>query len=407
MNYDREDTAHRNWRRAMGVTVLLVCVKLIFSILIKDTEDENTNQLRFVYYWADIPIFCVSSLYLMATIKRIDGVFLSRVIRLLMLMLGLILLATVSSLNKGVDLSTVLTSQSKLFIPIYLLIALNIRPPEVRPSKAVYRLVILVFILSFFAYFFFEPSRNRDTVFWPVYFSGLHTQAYCVFASYLTLHAYVLIVRRNEKLGWLITMVFALVLSVGYGVRTSFFCLVTYILVINFNYGFLVGLRKPFFKFILGLLFMIVLLLFFENINFLSIDSFSSGRMSEYISRIDLISNRGLMDNCFGSGAGFDLMYSDTWWWEEKGSHNDYLTIIIEFGFVYLALFCVFLVYLFRFVGKNFFSVAILMAYLISSLLSNGYMFRPMVSYVLFLSLININASFQSVGFLSKSQRRS
>jgi hypothetical protein len=317
-----------------------------------------------------------------------------RILKLLLIIVFLIGLAMFTSLSKGISLNTVLTSQLKLFLPIFLLIVFNVYPSGTKPSKAVYWMISLVFVISLYAYFFLEPSRNRDAFFWPIYFSGLHTHAYCVFGSFLMLHAHAVLHGKNVKTSWFLVLLFLLILGYGYGVRTSLFCLIGYVLVISYEKGVLAHIQKPMVKFFLAMIIIISGVLFVDEFNLLSLDGFSSGRLSEYLSRIDLIKNRGWLENAFGSGAGYDLMYSDTWWWEEKGSHNDYLTILIEFGLVYLMVFVFFLWRLFHVIRANHFTTAIFVAYLLSSFLSNGYMFRPMAAYVLFLSLININVLF-------------
>ncbi len=386
--------AQKNWQRMLALVVFFICVKLLFSVLIKDDDDDTASPLKFVYYWSDVPILIFSSFYFFTTIRKLNQQFFLKTMRLLLLMVSLIILASISSLSKGVELNTVITSQLKLFLPIYLLIVFNIFPTRNRPSPFIYGMVLLVFVISLYAFYFLEPSRNRDAFFWPVYFSGLHTHAYCVFGSYLMLHAYLLIFNGRIKMSWLITALFAMILGFGYGVRTSLFCLLAYIVFLNLENGLFSQLKKPFMKFFLTLVLVSFGLLLFDDFDLLSLDGFSSGRLSEYFSRIELIKNRGWLENGFGSGAGFDLMYSDTWWWEEKGSHNDYLTILIEFGLVYLILFLILLWRLFKIVCTNYFSKAIFFAYLLSSFLSNGYMFRPMAAYVLFLSVININVAF-------------
>jgi hypothetical protein len=395
-----ENNKGRTWHVLMTMLVFSICVKLFFSIVIKEYSEDQDSTYRIVYYLADLPVLFLSVFHIIVSRRYFKQEYYLKVMKTLFVMFVLVILAVVSSMSKGVSMITAVNSQLKIFLPILMLIGFNMFPYRARLNRGVGVMTILILLISIYAFLFLEPSRNRDAYYWPIYFSGLHTHAYVVFASFVFIHFYFFSIARMRKITLLVSFLFALILGYGYGVRTSLMCLVTYLFVFYANNGKWFLVKKS--SILFGLSFLLIVFLFFiaDNIDLLTFDGFSSGRLSEYVSRFEFIRNRDVMGTIFGSGAGSDIMYSETWWWEDKGSHNDYLTLIIEFGFLYLLLFLMFIRRLIKLFSGNFTAYGVFGAYLISSLISNGFMFRPMAAYVLFLSLISINV------FLSNQVRQ-
>jgi len=386
-----EKIRHTLWGRLLSAVVFFVCIKLIFSILIKDNDEEVISPLKNLYYLADIPIFFLSCIYFLTSFKWFNQVYYLKVIKLLLLILCLILYAVITSMSQGIDGMIALTSQLKIFLPFLVLISFHLFPRSTEMSRSVSVVSVLVLLISLYAFIFLEPSRNRDAYYWPIYFSGLHTHAYVVFGTIVYFHFYFFSVLNRKLLVSILSLLFAVVLGYGYGVRTSLICFITYLLVFHAYHARWAILKKSNLIFVSAIMVVLILLIFAANFDVLTFDGFSSGRLSEYVSRFEFIRDRDFIGNAFGSGAGQDIMYSETWWWEDKGSHNDYLTLIIEFGFVYLMFFLYFIRKLFQLFSGNYVAYAVLSAYLVSSLISNGLMFRPLATYVLFLSFINMS----------------
>lgn len=380
----------KNWGVMMTLLVFSIAVKLLFSIVIKENTEDQESPYKFFYYMADLPILILSMLNFVFCRGYFKQDYYVRVLKIVILMLMLMVFGIVTSWFNEVELMTTVNEQLKIFLPFFLLISFNMYPMTASPGKRSTLLTLLIMFISLYAFVFLEPSRNRDNLYWPIYFSGLHTHAYVVFASFIFIHFYFFELRRMRNLSLMLAILFAFALGFGYGVRTSLTCLLTYMLVFYaFHKQWRVIKRS---NLVLISICVVFVVLFFlaDNIDLLSFDGFSSGRLSEYVSRLEYIKNRDWSGNLFGSGAGSDIMYSETWWWEDKGSHNDYLTLIIEFGFVYLVVFLWFVKKVISLFKGNFMAYGIFAAYLISSIISNGFMFRPLASYILFMSLVII-----------------
>ena len=71
---------------------------------------------------------------------------------------------------------------------------------------------------------------------------------------------------------------------------------------------------------------------------------------------------------------------------EKKGSHNDYLTFIIENGIIYTITFIMTIISL-LFVKRrvSIFLIGLIIAYLTTSIISNGLALRPLASYLFFI----------------------
>lgn len=380
----------KNWGVMMTLLVFSIAIKLLFSIVIKENSEDQESPFKLFYYMADLPILILSVLNFIFCRRYFKQDHYISVLKIVILMLMLIVLGIVTSGFNEVELMTTVNEQLKIFLPFFLLISFNMYPLSATLGRRLVLLTLLIMSISLYAFIFFEPSRNRDNLYWPIYFSGLHTHAYVVFASFVFIHFYFFEQKRMRTLSLLIAIFFAFALGFGYGVRTSLTCLLTYMLVFYAFYKQWKVIKRSNLVLISTCVVFVVLFFVADNIDLLTFDGFSSGRLSEYVSRLEYIRNRDWLGNLFGSGAGSDIMYSETWWWEDKGSHNDYLTLIIEFGFVYLVVFLWFVKRVISLFNGNFMAYGIFAAYLISSIISNGFMFRPMASYILFLTLVTI-----------------
>src|SRR5690606_1006869 len=103
------------------------------------------------------------------------------------------------------------------------------------------------------------------------------------------------------------------------------------------------------------------------------LNEYSSGRVTMYEAKWEMLKNYSITDYMFGEGRGADFIRTDDWWYEKKNSHNDFLTFLIENGVPYVLFFILLLCSLVPTKKKlNIIFASILSGYMISSLLSNG-----------------------------------
>lgn len=375
----------RTWHFFFRIVIMLIMLKLTLSSFVHETEVGDSNGSSFWlfgYYFIDYLLLITAIVFtwkMFSFKKKMPSINLD-FYRIGLLMIGLCIFTSQVN-NKEIIVS--ISSLSRFIIPVFLFTAIILYTPRKIYYREVSKIPIVVVILSCFAFLFFEKSKNRDEFFWPVYFSGLHTQAYVVLTVF-----FLLCFRywdRKRKTIIIILIICAIVsLGFGYNVRTSLTSLIAFFLYYLAKKLYLNNLTRH----LLVVVFIVIIFfsyVFFEN--YFSIKKYdfeSSGRLSVYLERFNFISSRGFFENLFGTGAGSDLMLSDTWWWEEKGSHNDYLTIIIEQGFLFLLLFVLLFYKMFIFFKDHSFIQAMLFSYLVSSVLSNGFTFRPLPSYLFF-----------------------
>lgn len=126
----------------------------------------------------------------------------------------------------------------------------------------------------------------------------------------------------------------------------------------------------------------------------LDLDKISSGRLTMYGDKFELLGSYTFIEILFGRGFGSDLIVTEKWWWDEKGSHSDYITYVIENGIFYLLTFLVVILSLIRINRKtNLIIISLVFGYLLTSLISNGIAVRPLAGYVFFMGLAFIYMS--------------
>ncbi len=381
-------TSNKIWFFTFSSFVFIIAIKLILSVNITETNEGSGNSiLTMLYYACDVGVLFIFLINLLFHSRLSKAVFDRKLFRIIWLLLLMVTVGTITSMLNDKNFLVSFTTQLKLLLPFVIMIALIRHVPNRSIRGSIWVLPTLILFLSLYAYIFLDPSQNRMEFFWPVYFSGLHTQAYVVLSAFILLYCYSVIENSRKVLRNLLTVLVFYVIAFGYNVRTAIVCMLIFFVYIFLKRILENGKIKP-------LLYYLILSFFILTITFLTIvyeienlETFSSGRISVYVSRISYIGQRNWFQNLIGSGAGSDLMYSNTWWWEEKGSHNDYLTLIIESGIIYLVLFIILIYRLFKFFKNDLYIQAALVTYLTSSIISNGFMFRPLPSYVFFLSL--------------------
>lgn len=307
-----------------------------------------------------------------------------------------IIFAVILGLSLGTSIKTDIgylrqaTMSLKIFLPLLFFLFLTesakISPENIKfYSKITIGLVLACTILGFL---FLSKETNRNGVWSPAYFSGLHTTSY-VWAC-LSLMIIPMIKKPVHQAGMVaIALIF---INFTWGIRTAQFFLILFS-ILYFVYPRLNYLLKASgLSFSIMILLIISVLIFTDPEQTMSLNTFSSGRLQMYLSKFEQLSTFNLLDHLLGKGAGSDLIFTKVWWWEKKGSHNDYLTMLIEQGAVYLLLFVYFVKLLFdTFKTCNF--KCLFTCYLATSLMSNGIMARPLAGYVLMVSICLFNES--------------
>ncbi|WP_380058849.1 hypothetical protein ACFE33_15230 (plasmid) [Falsihalocynthiibacter sp. SS001] len=233
----------------------------------------------------------------------------------------------------------------------------------------------LTILISAAVHAAFQPRvyLNNSWRFAP-FSTNLHATGYALVAAFLVYWS-------QRGVAFRTATVLCLLLLLGNGVRTPLLFLVAYLF-------FEWLLRNRFFRENLGILLatgavsilaMIAISLTIDLTNF---NDFSSGRLSNYAERLELLNQRGITELLFGSGPGTDLLRTSTWWWDAKDSHSDILKVLWEGGFLGLLAFIWFwaLVAL----RGNGALLALVLAILVASMVSNAYLSRPNSAFLLF-----------------------
>ena len=217
----------------------------------------------------------------------------------------------------------------KLISPIYLFITLIVfsKKHHTNLKKTVFRIIKLCIILAVIALMFFDISMNRKVEQWPIYFANIHTHSYimvciCIAYSYS-------IYTKGKKIKLILFFVLSfLLLYYGYNVRTTLLMYLLYMFIIMF---LLSDILKYLWMQILVLLPFVALIVLFTIQSF-DVNEYSSGRLDMYKEKLEILEEYSFSEYLFGRGFGSDFTKTETWWWEELGSHNDYITFLIENG---------------------------------------------------------------------------
>lgn len=370
--------------------LILLCIKLLFSYL--DVEIgwwirhltpnfEKHNYLQLPKNFSEIIEYGVIPLlmiHISLNFKRLGPLVIPLVISFVMFFLNLL---TAYYTNTGLVSS--LNYSLKIVAPVYFFIVLILHHRNgAKDHKAIaFSFIVFCCFLTVFALLFFDISYNRGAERFPLYFSGLHTHSY-VLAAVFTGICFLL----REKGWWMyLFMIISLAfLVLGWNVRTAvlFYCIVIGTLLLQKNqyirYFFAKGI----------LLVPILLLMLFSFFKGFDWDTFSSGRVTMYETKLEILENYKPLEYMIGRGKGSDLVTTSEWWYTKKTSHNDFLTYTIENGFIFV-LFFLLLVFSLFFLRKQMpllFLMA-LIGYFATSAISNGFAVRPLAAYLLFMML--------------------
>ena len=197
-----------------------------------------------------------------------------------------------------------------------------------------------------------------------------------------------LLYRKRKWKAILFFLIFSfLVLYIGYNVRTALLMYIVYIFMLLF-------LMHDFFKYLwlqIVVLIPVLLLMVLFTIQSIDINKLSSGRIEMYGDKFEILKEYNFLEFAFGKGAGSDFIKTESWWWEEMGSHSDFITYTVENGLIYLMAFITIIFSLLPYILKiNLIFFTFILCYFISSIISNGIADRPLAGYVFFLGLATI-----------------
>lgn len=378
-------------RTILMFIALLILGKCILSVIHTVIEIDTTKNIPDAIILSTCILICL--LHIKGKSKKLSicillGFFTTLVITLLS-----------AYANDGNHISAIKTS-STIFSPLLLFAALvsitqDYTPPLISISK---KLLIATSLIIITASFTLPTSQNRLIERLPVIFENLHTTAYMVL-SLAFLSISLLLCRRRENnpkilnltqpIYLLIFLATSLILTFGWGVRTTMFSLLVFILTIFIKNLNNLLIKNTLFSLTLAALTLLFLAPLLISTDAAWIDDLGSGRISMYITKMELIASRDILTFLIGSGPDSDLVQNSRWWWEAKGSHNDYITILFEYGaFLFILLVQFFILFIKYLEGK--YSQALMLSYLSTSLISNGYIDRPLPAYFLALALYNL-----------------
>lgn len=379
--------------------IVLITLKLLLSYLTVELgwwqRDLTPNLIKFnplhlpenitkVLEYMIIPIL------IMFIVKNYR--YLSNLKRLIYIGVLMCLFNIFTGFYNGINLIKSLEYTLKLMSPILLFICIVIQYDKYRfdIKKLTKNLLIFCAVLTLIGYLIFDRSYNHDEFWLPIYFASVHTHSYVLVIIGMGFSYFLY---QNQKyLSFLIFVFLYLVfLYFGHRIRTPMIFFLIYIVFVSasiHNFFKVVWIKLLFFIPILAVLFIFVK----QDVN---LNEFSSGRLVMYEAKYEMLKDYNAIEYLLGRGKGSDFITTDYWLYDEKNSHNDLLTFLVENGVIYLLLFLSLLFSLMTLNGRkiNLVFSGIILGYLAASTLSNGLTIRPIASYLLFIVLAYIFVS--------------
>ena len=379
----------------MGSILFFIYLKLIFSYL----NVENSYWLRHLPLNVDafnplnLPanfsgkleyiIIPLMVLYLIKNFKALGRFKLTLFIGILLIALNF-----ATSLFTGLPFISSINYSLKLLSPILLFICLVIfsKRQQIDLKRIMLTTFKLCILLTIVALLFFHITMNRVIVQWPIYFDNIHTHSYVLAALSIGVSYLIFKNKATYKLLLFIVASF-LILYVGYGVRTVLVLYLIFIIAILYA-------KNNFFKYLWLQILVISPVIFLVGlfaVQSLDLNRFSSGRLDMYNEKFKMLKSYSMPEYVFGRGAGSDFITTESWWYDDKGSHSDFLTFTVENGIPYLLLFIFLIVTIIPYYKKiNLIYFSLLLGYFFSSLISNGIAVRPLAGYIYFIVLAYI-----------------
>lgn len=353
----------------------LITLKLIFSF------SYHLQKLELVSYLIDGLLILISFLVLLRNKSTINKIY----IPILLFPTIFIFYVAVQAIFYGNVLEAV-SYYNRFFIPIiiYFCLIKSFRGDFEKFEKKTTTLAFLIFSLGFIGLFFMPENYNHHEMKMPTYFSGLHKSSYIFISATLLMFALYPSMGKLQRFLSIPVLAFAcFMLLEGWGIRTPLLMIVVFISVyFTFNNFSQI---KLLFGFILPVLIFILIVVFGENIDW---NRMSSGRLTMWDAKINLLVDSTLNQVVFGKGLGSDYIKVEGWA-GEKDSHNNYLQTITELGIIGLTLLIASIVSLYK-LQPNVFGRGVVVAYAISGAVSNGVIYRLVPGYIFALLLAYI-----------------
>ena len=360
---------------------------VILKLLITPLGYGNNNSAFFIneylFFFPDIILMIICFIIYVKETNRKKN-FLS----LLILFQALIVL--LSNIINEISLIESLKNISRTLTPLALIYLLSFQKNIIDHEKLLklgVSLIIIISLLNFYAFINFSPEYNRTERFLPSYFGGVHTSSYILLSTYFLLFIVYETSQKSFAFKIFLTIytIFCLYMfMLGWAVRTI---LLSFSLFHILNYLSKKNFKNPFSNFLIiffTIIFLTLVLLEFNIIFIENIDLLASGRISMYDEKFSLIRNFTIAEFSFGKGFGSDLIFTEVWWWDTKGSHNDFITIFFENGILFFILFVITLNNIYKLLENELLKI-IFLTMIATSLLSVGFMARPIPSYLMVL----------------------
>jgi hypothetical protein len=366
-----------------------VILKLLISPLVTGYNESSFYINEFILFFPDIILINISVLLYIKETDRSKN-FLSRLI------LFQVIFVIISNLINDIGLIKSLQNLVRTLLPISLIYFLCFQKKIILHKKLIKLAIGLIFIISIlniYAFINFSPEYNRVIKFLPSYFGGVHTSTYILLSTYFLLFTIYQTSHKSLQFKFFLTIytIFCLYMIIyGWGVRTIF---LSFLLFYILYYLSTKNIKNPFSNFLIIIfiiIFLTITLVEFNIIFIENIDLLASGRLSMYDQKILLIKNFTITEFSFGKGFGSDLILTDVWWWGSKGSHNDFITIFFENGILFFILFVITLKKIYSLFETNLTKIFFL-TIIFTSLISNGFIVRPMAMYVMVLVFLIAN----------------
>lgn len=252
------------------------------------------------------------------------------------------------------------------------------------PVKINRFIILTIFILvvcTIYGFVFFDPVYNRSIEWMPAYFSSLHTTSYLWVGIFLVLFG----MSNNKNIKKILWVLIFILISLAWGVRAAQGALIVFMLLFLFNLIQDQNTRSVLFTISVAFLLALIFIVLFERSLVETLNQWSSGRLDMYIAKIEQLINSGIITLLIGGGSGSDQINTAIWWWGKKGAHNDYFTILVEQGLCFIIIIGILYYILINSFKDNYIKL-IVYIYLFTSLVSNGFMVRPLAAYIIFLA---------------------
>lgn len=259
-------------------------------------------------------------------------------------------------------------------LPFSLLFIPASKVPKISKRQAIYT-VILFFSILIFVTIMPKEIDNARTIFY-ILVSGPHTSTY----SIIIIYYFIYIAYLEKCIGkntFIVISIIMLYLVAGYRARNAELGLFFFVMTYAFNKSRFNHSSKYVILFVFSTFLILALYIFLSNSTLTTSDLnlISNGRIFAWSERLTMLQNTDIYSLLFGEGYGADFKVTKQWWWAEKPSHNDFLSIIFNAGLLGFSLLIILLLNLYK--NANSFQRALIMFLIATSMTNTGLLGRP------------------------------